>query len=134
MVPPHVHPRNASERAIRTYKTHLITGLCTYYPKFHVREWDCLLPQASLTLNLLRSSRKNSSVSAYAGMFGNFDFTSTPLAPPRTKVLIHAKPSIRRTFGSHAIDGWYIGSSLDHYRCYFCYVPEIGYIRHADTV
>ena len=67
-------------------------------------------------------------------MFGEFGFNSTPLAPPGTKVLIYIKPSNRRIFGTHAIDGWYIGTSLSHYICYFCYVPETGVVRHADTV
>jgi hypothetical protein len=28
LVPPHIHRRNAAERAIRTFKTHFIAGLC----------------------------------------------------------------------------------------------------------
>ena len=45
LVPPHIHRRNAAERAIRTYKNHLIAGLYTCDPKFPSREWDQLLPQ-----------------------------------------------------------------------------------------
>ena len=29
LVPPHVHRRNAAERAIRTFKNHFIAGLCS---------------------------------------------------------------------------------------------------------
>ena len=57
LVPPHIHRRNAAERAIRTYKNHLIAGLYTCDPQFPSREWDRLLPQCNITLNLLRSAR-----------------------------------------------------------------------------
>ena len=56
-VPPHVHRRNAAERAIQTWKNHFCAGLATCDPKFPLTEWDLLMPQASITLNLLRSSR-----------------------------------------------------------------------------
>ena len=45
LVPPHVHRRNAAERAIRTYKNHLITGSCTCDSRFPIKERDCLLLQ-----------------------------------------------------------------------------------------
>ena len=56
LVPPHIHRRNVAERAIRTYRNHLITGLYTCDPKFRSREWDRILPQCNMTINLLRSS------------------------------------------------------------------------------
>jgi len=37
---------------------------------------DRLLEQAFLTLNLLRASKVNPKLSAYAYLFGNFDFNS----------------------------------------------------------
>ena len=45
LVPPHVHRRNAN---------HFISVLATADPEFPVAAWDHLLPQAELTLNLLR--------------------------------------------------------------------------------
>jgi hypothetical protein len=38
LVPPHLHRRNAAERAIRTYKSHLLAFLATCDPKFPVSE------------------------------------------------------------------------------------------------
>jgi hypothetical protein len=29
LVPPHIHQRNAAERAIRTFKNHFIAGMCS---------------------------------------------------------------------------------------------------------
>ena len=92
LVPPHVHRRNAAERAIRTFKNHFLAILATADPDYPVSEWDRLLPQAELTLNLLRPCRINPRLSAYAYLFGNFDFKKTPLAPGGTKVLVHKKP------------------------------------------
>ena len=91
LTPPNIHRRNAAERAIRTLKNHFLACLATCDPDFPVAEWDRLLPQTVLTLNLLRSSRANPNLSAYTYLFGIFDFNKTPLAPPGTKTLIHKK-------------------------------------------
>jgi hypothetical protein len=45
LVPPHIHRRNAAERAIRTFKNHFIAGLCSTHPDFPLRLWDSLIPQ-----------------------------------------------------------------------------------------
>jgi len=68
LVPPHNHRRNAAERAIRTFKNHLaiLAGADTNYP---ISEWDRFVPQAELTLNLLRNARVNSNLSAHAYLF-----------------------------------------------------------------
>ena len=95
LVPPHLHRRNAAERAISTFKDHFIAGLCSTDPDFPLHLWDKLLPQAVLSLNLLRGSRINPRLSAYAQIYGAFDFNRTPLAPPGTHVLIHETPSAR---------------------------------------
>jgi hypothetical protein len=47
---------NTAERTIRTFKNHFIAGLCTVNKAFPLYLWDKLLPQAELTLNLLRGS------------------------------------------------------------------------------
>ena len=66
LVPPHVHRCNAAERAIRTFKNHFIAGLCSTDANFPLKLWDHLLPQALITLNLLRGSRINPQLSAWA--------------------------------------------------------------------
>ena len=112
----------------------MIASICTCDSRYLGRESDRITPQVIITLNLLRSSRRNPSFSEYAAMVKEFNFNSTPLAPLGTKLLIHVKPYKRQTFGSHAIDGWYIGPSIDQYRCYSCYVPETGGISNSDIV
>ena len=133
-VPPHIHRRNAAERAICTFKNHFLAGLASMDPTFPITQWDRLLEQAELTLNLLRSSRVNQKLSAYTYLFGNFDFNKTPLAPPGTKVAVHIKPEKRTSWGYHVELGYYIGPAMEHYRCFKCYIPKTGGIRVADTV
>ncbi len=134
LVPPHVHRRNAAERAIRTFKNHFIAGLCSVDPHFPLQLWDRLLPQASTTLNLLRPSRLNPRLSAEAQLNGAFDFNRTPLAPPGTKVIVHETSSVRRTSAPHGVDGWYIGASPNHYRCWRVFIPQTASERNSDTI
>jgi hypothetical protein len=135
LVPPHIHRRNAAERAIRTFKDHFIAGLSSADENFPIRLWDRLLPQAELTLNLLRNSRTNPTKTSYEAIFGRkFDYNATPLAPPGCKVLIHEKPSQRASWAPHGVTGWYLGPATEHYRCYRCYVSKTQAERISDTV
>jgi len=59
LTPPHMHRINAFERAIRTYKNHLLAGLATFDENFPINKWDRLIPAANITINLLRNSRIN---------------------------------------------------------------------------
>ena len=96
LVPPHTHRRNLAERAIQTYKNHFKAGLASVDPNFPLSEWDRLLDQANITLNLLRSARTNPLLSAYSYLCGEFNFAATPLAPPGTKIcLLYTSPSPR---------------------------------------
>jgi hypothetical protein len=72
LVPPHCHRRNAAERSIRTFKEHFVAGLSSVDPSLPMHLWDRLLPQAEITLNLLRTSRLHPQLSAathYHGLF-----------------------------------------------------------------
>jgi hypothetical protein len=74
LVPPHCHQRNAAERAIRTFKEHFVAGLSSVDPSFPMHLWDRLLPQAEITLNLLRTSRLHPQLSAAAHYHGLVDY------------------------------------------------------------
>jgi hypothetical protein len=86
LVPPHMHRRNAAERAIWTWKNHFVAGLCSTNTRFPMHLWDRLLAQASITLNLICPSRRNPKISAYNMLEGTFDYNKPPLTPPGTKV------------------------------------------------
>ena len=84
LIPPYLHHTNTAERAIQTYKDHLIAFLSIFDPNFPLHLWDRSIPHATLTLNLLRPSRLNSRLSAEAELNGAFDFNHTPhLVPPQ---------------------------------------------------
>jgi hypothetical protein len=91
--PPHMHRRNADERVIQTFKNHFVAGLCSVDPNFPLRLWDRLLPQVTITLNLVRQSRLNPKVSVYAQLYGHYDFNQAPMAPPSTHVIAHENPN-----------------------------------------
>ena len=134
LAPPHVHRTNAAERAICTFKNHFIAGLYSTDPDFPLHLWDRLLPQALLTLNLLRGSRINPRLSAQAQVHGAFDFNRTPLGPPGTRVLVHEKPTARATWAPHAVDGWYIGPAMHHYHCFRVWILDTKAERTCDTL
>jgi hypothetical protein len=66
-------------------------------------------------------------------MEGSFSFDATPMAPPRTEVLIHLKPACRKSWSFHASKGWYIGPSLKHYRCIRALMEDTGSEGLTDT-
>ena len=134
LTPADSHRRNAAKRAIRTWKNHFIAMLCSTDPEFPLKLWDRLLEQAEITLNLLRASRVNPKLSAYAQLFGPFDFNRTPLGPPGTRVLVHELPTARGTWSPHAVHGYYTGPATDHYRCYKVWIAETSSERIANTL
>jgi hypothetical protein len=81
LVPPYSHRRNSAERAIRSFKDHLIAGLCSTEKSFPMHLWDRLSPQAVITLNMLRTSRINPKLSAATHIYGQYDFNRAPMAP-----------------------------------------------------
>jgi hypothetical protein len=131
---PGQHRINAAERAIRTFKNHFIAGLCSVDDDFPINLWDRLLPQALVTINLLRGSRRNVKHSAWSQIYGPYDFNSYPIAPPGIRVLVHLKPNKRETWAPHASEGWYIGPAFEQYRCYKVYMVETKSERITDTL
>jgi hypothetical protein len=116
LVPPYSHRRDSAERAIKSFKYHLIAGLCSTDKSFPMHLWDRILPQAVMTLNMLKNSRINPKLSAATHIFGQYDFNRAPMAPPGTIIIAHETPGRRRTWAPHGKDGWYIGPALEHYR------------------
>jgi hypothetical protein len=96
--------------------------------------WDRLLPQAVITLNMLRTSRINPKLSAATHIFGQYDFNRAPMAPPGTRIIAHETPSRRQTWAPHGQDGWYIGPALEDYRCYTVYITKTRGKRIVETV
>jgi hypothetical protein len=134
LVPPYSHRRNSAERAIRSFKDHLIAGLCSTDKSFPIHLWDRLLPQSVMTFNMLRTSRINPKLSATTHIFGQYDFNRAPMARPGTRIIAHDTRSMRRTWAPHGQYGWYIGPAHEHYRCYTVYITKTRGNRIVETV
>ena len=115
LVSPHIHRRNSAEQSIRTLKEHFIAGLSSSHKDFPLHLWGRLIPHAILTLKLLRQSRMNPQISGYGQLHGEFNYDTTPLAPPGTQVIIHKNPTVRDTWASYGVKVWYLGPSMNHY-------------------
>ena len=134
LVPPGIHCYNAAKRAICTFKNHFIAGLCSVDKHFPLHLWDQLVPQAIITLNLLRGSCHNPKLLAWAQFNGQFDFNHTPIAPPGIRVLVHEKPDKCKTWSLHALDSWYVGPMLESYQCYNIWIWDTQHECICDTV
>ena len=82
-----------------------MVGLASVSPKMPMHLWCRLLPQALMTLNLLRQSRMNPRLSAYAQLYGQHDYNINPVAPPGIQVSIYEKSSNRRSWAPHGVEG-----------------------------
>ena len=69
--------------------------------------WDRLLPQVTMTLNMLWRSWIYPGLSAYEQVDGIHSFEQTTLAPLVCKVQIHEKLHNRLTYAPHSAYGWY---------------------------
>jgi hypothetical protein len=96
--------------------------------------WCELLPQATLTLSLMQTSRVNPTISADTQLYGQFDFNRTPLAPPGTRVVAHVNPKAHISWALHGEDAWYVGPAPDHYRCYSVWMTGTNKTIIVDTV
>jgi len=134
LVPPDNHRRNLAERAIQTFKNHFKSILAGADDSFPMRLWDRLLPQTILTLNLLRQANAVPTISAWQYVHGNFDYNKMPLAPMGCSVQIHQASERRASWGVNSIDGWYLQTSPEHYRCHVIYVKQTKSERISDTV
>jgi hypothetical protein len=134
LVPTHCHHHNAAERAIQTFKEHFVAGLSSVDPTFPLHLWDILLPQAEITLNLLRTSRLHPQLSAAAHCHGLMDYNKTSCAPPGCKIIAHEKPGKRRTWAPHGQHGYSLDPAMHHYRCHNIYILATASERIVDTL
>ena len=56
LIPPGCHRCNAAEVAIQNFKAHFLSISAGVADDFPIRLWDKILPQAEITINLLRQS------------------------------------------------------------------------------
>jgi hypothetical protein len=116
------------------FKEHFVTGLSSVDPTFPLHLWDRLLPQAEITLNLLRTSRLHPQLSAAAHFHGLMDYNKTAFSPPGCKIIAHEKPVKRRTWEPHGQHGYSLGPSMHHCRCQNVYISAKASECIVDTL
>jgi hypothetical protein len=121
LVPPDTHCQNLAEQAIQTFKSHFVAILAGVNANFPMYLWDCLLPQAVATLNMLQQSHNNPSILAYEYVNDPFNYNSMLLALLGCAVQMHEATNWQKTWDAHSLNGWYLGTP-EHYRChqFFC--------------
>jgi hypothetical protein len=134
LVPPHCHRLNAAERAIWTFKEHFVSGLASVDPDFPLHSWDRTLPQAEITLNLLRKSRQHPQLYVTAHYHDMVDYNKTDFALPGCKLIAREKPYQRQTWAPHGQHGYYLGPSMHHYRCHNVYISSTASERIVITL
>ena len=86
------------------FKNRFIADLCTVDPLFPFYLWEQILPQVTMTLNMLQRYQLNPGLSSYKQVDGIQNFEQkplTPLTPLGCKVQIHEKPHKRLTYAPH---------------------------------
>ena len=73
-------------------------------------------PQVEFTLNLLRTSRRDTTKSAYCELEGEYDFNHTSMSVIGAKALAYVDPAVRAAWEPHAMDAFYVSMCPQHYR------------------
>ena len=116
LVEPHNHRVNATKAAVKAAKCHVVSGLATVNILFPLRLWCKFIPQMEMTMNMLRTSRPDSKISAYKDMEGAFDWNRTPLAPLGSKATVIVEASEQSSWDNHAHNAFYDGPALIYCR------------------
>jgi hypothetical protein len=72
----------------------------------------------------MRASRTNPNMLAYEAIHGPYNWNRFPLAPLGCKAIIYESHEAQGSWGTWDTDAWYLGPSLDHYRCNQYFVPK----------
>eukprot|EP00957_Ditylum_brightwellii_P052556 3985313-Ditylum_brightwellii.AAC.1 len=115
---PDMHRQNLNEKALQAWKNHFISELVGLLDKIPITHWCSLVEQSNMMLNLLRPCHQNQSLLAESAMNRYFNFNATPMAPLGIGVSVHMKPDRQSSWGYHALQVWYVGPAMQHYRCY----------------
>ena len=90
--PPNMHRWNASEQAIWTWKKLFISRLYTTNLDLPIIEWDHIIFQYLITLNILHNSRVNQGLLVYSYLWSLYNFNKSPVSPLGTCMVFHDKP------------------------------------------
>ena len=115
---PHNHRFNPAERAGSTFKNHCIAILAGCDKRFLKYLWCQLIPQAVITINMLRQLKINPKLSAHNQSFGKFNYQRTQLAPSGTKVIVYKRLDQRKSWDKHGLPGFLVNRAKNYLRSY----------------
>jgi hypothetical protein len=135
LVPPEEHRRNMAKKSIQTFKDHFVGVLSGCAKAMPMHLWCQLLPLVERHLLLLRQSRVNLGMSAYAYVYqGQHNYSKHPFVPIGMGSLVHVKPHKRRTYAQHCEKGFVIGISFKHYWCQKIWMKDTHGMRILGAV
>jgi hypothetical protein len=126
---------NKAERAIQTWRHHMIATLGTVNAKCPTNIWSTFIEQMELCLAHLRPFEDDRTLSAYEGLYGTrYDYKAHPLFICGCPVSVFEPPSSRPKWSTHDVQGYYVGPDLSCYRTYRCWIESTKSMRSSDTV
>ena len=82
-----------------------------------------------MKLNMLRTCRRDPTISAYKALNGSFDYNRTSLAPLGFLAVLYDDPTNRNNFAPHCTDAMYVALSMLHYGNGKYWVPSTQKMR-----
>ena len=128
------HRTNPAENAVKHAEAHFKSVRACADPSFDPKDWDQLLLQTELTLNLSRPSKINPNVSACTMTDGHCDHCRNPMVPAATQVVVHEHPAKRGTWSDCGVDGFHMQPAMKHCRNFQCFIPSTEAFRRSKTV
>ena len=96
-------------------EAHFLAVLSWLAPDFPQFLWDLFLVQTEITLNFLRQSTFNRTISAWEYFSVPFQYYATPLGTLGMNFIIHKKSSRCHSWDFRGKVGWSVGAAMDHY-------------------
>jgi hypothetical protein len=134
LIKTHNHRVNAAERAIQTFKDAFIAALGTTNQDFPLHLWNKITPQVINMLNMMHTLCNHPTKAAYKILNNPYNWNCYHHAPLSCKAVIYKDGDTRGLWASRGINGWYLGSSIDHYRWDLYYVPDTWGYRISGSI
>ena len=119
----HNHRVNAAEPAVKTAKYHLIAVLATLDWSCPIQLWSKMIKHIQDTLKMFRTSRMDTTKTAYQETEGTFNWNATPLALLGTRRIGFTHPDNLNSFAPHCDMGYVVGRAPHHYHLLAFYIP-----------
>ena len=127
------HSRNSSKNQFKPGKITFYRTASTH-PYFPLSQWCKKFEQSNINLSLLRPSRINPKLSAYAQVFGALVYQNKSFPPSGMKLMAHVLPINCCLFEPHTMKVFSVGIEIEHYRCFKIFIPSNIGVHIYDTI